>query len=77
MAETRHGLGSGEIRPADESAQAAISRRVPSQQDEVRAALPIPYATQILLHRIAATRQPGSHRARPCRETLSAPRVIV
>ncbi|MFI5258909.1 MAG: hypothetical protein ACHQ01_04780, partial [Candidatus Limnocylindrales bacterium] len=60
MAEERHRLGSGEIRPADQAAQAAIPRRVPRQQDEVRPALPLPDPTQIRLYGVAMAGEPGA-----------------
>ncbi len=57
MAEARHRLGAGEIRPAYEAAQAAIPRRVPRQQDEMGTTLPLPDSPQILLHGVAVAGQ--------------------
>ncbi len=75
VAEARHRLGSGHVRPAHEAAEAAVSDRVPGQQDEVRATLTLPDATQILLHGVAVPRQAGPGRAWPGRQPLPAPRI--
>ena len=70
VAEARHRFRSGQVRAADESAQAAIARRVAGQQDEMRAALPLSDATQILLHRVAVAGQQSACRTGPGRQPL-------
>ena len=69
VAEMRHRLGPGQVRAADEPAEAAVAGRVARQQNEMRAALPLPDSTQILLHRVAA---PG-RRARAGRGRTGSP----
>ena len=58
-------LGAGHVGPADQAAEAAIAGRVAGQQDEMRAALPLPDAAQILLHGVAVAGQAGSFRTWP------------
>ena len=77
VAKARHRLGSGHVRPAHETAEAAVTRRVAGQQDEVRAALPLADSTQVLANGVAIAGQAGTFRARPDRQTLFAPRVIL
>ena len=76
VTEARHRLRPGEIRPAHQPAEAAIAGRIARQQDEVRATLRFPDTSQILLDGIAMAGQTDAFRARPGRQTLSAPRVI-
>ena len=40
LAEAGRALGAGQVRPADEAAQAPIAGRIAGQEDEVRAARP-------------------------------------
>jgi hypothetical protein len=76
VAEARHRLRPREIRPTHQPAEAAIAGRIARQQDEVRAALRFSDTSQILLDGIAMAGQTGAVRARPGRQTLTAPRVI-
>ena len=52
-------LRPGEVRPRDEPAQAPIAGRVPGEQDEMRAALPLADPAQVLLDRLAMARAAG------------------
>ena len=70
LAEPRHALGPVEIRAGDEPAQAAIARRVPREQHQVRAALPLADPAQVLLDRAPVARQPGAVGPRPRRQAL-------
>ena len=70
VGEPGHALGPVEIRAGDEPAQAPIAGRVARQQHEVRPALALADAAQVLLdHRpMAGQARPG--RAGPCRQAL-------
>ncbi len=65
LAEARHGFRAGEVRPTHQAAEAAIAGRVPGQQDEVRAALPLAHAPKILFDRVPMAGEPGAVRAWP------------
>jgi len=63
-------LGSGEVGPRNEPAQAAITGAVSSKQGEMRPALPLPHSTQVLLDRAAMAGEAGTSRTEPGGTTL-------
>ncbi len=67
LAEPWHALRPGQVRPADEPAQAAIADLVAGEQDEVRATLALADAAQVLSDGVPMTGQPGPLRTRPDR----------
>ena len=70
VAEARHGLRPGEVRPRDEPAQAPIARCVAGEEDEVRTALALADPALILLDRLPMTGQPSPLGAGPIRPAL-------
>src|SRR3990172_11048728 len=70
LGEPRYALGSGQIRPGDEAAQAPVAGSVSRQQDEMRPPLPLPDPAPVLLDDGPVTREPGSIRTRPGRQAL-------
>ena len=63
VGEPRHPLGAGQVRPADQPAQAPIARRVAREQHEVRPALRLADPAQVLLHERRDGRAAGPARA--------------
>ena len=64
LAEARHALRAGQVGARHEPAQAPPADLRAGEQDEVRAADPLPDPAQVLLDRVAMARQPGTGRAR-------------
>jgi len=60
LCEVRDGLGPGQVRPADEPAQAPVAGRVAGQEDQVWSTLAFADPAQILLDERPMAGQPGS-----------------
>ena len=65
LRDPRHRLRPGEVGPADQPAEAPVAGVVAGQQDEVRAALVVTHAAQVLAHRLAVAGQPAPFRVGP------------
>ena len=63
----RHALRAGQVRRAHEPAQAAIARRIPGEQDEMRTARRVADAAEVLAQRLTVARQAQTVRVRPGR----------
>ncbi len=70
LAEPGHALGSGQVGPRDEPAEASPANLRASQQDEVRTAGPLTDPSQILLDGVAMTGEPGLRWTWPGRHAL-------
>ena len=70
LAEARHALGPGHVRPRDEPAQAPPPDRGPGEQHEMRPATALADPSQILLDRLAMAGQPHPLRPWPRRHAL-------
>ena len=75
LAEARHALRPGHVRPRDEPAQAPPADRGPGEQDEMRPAAALADPAQVLLDRLAMAGQPGALGPRPDREALGHGRI--
>ncbi len=60
LAEPRHALGPGEVGMRHEPAEAAVADLRARQQHEMRATLPVADPAQVLLDRVAITREAGT-----------------